>query len=60
MIFVFENDKALSTILAGRVQHKLMPPQRLGRRAYSGAVEVAPGLWVCQITKNDLALQLTL
>jgi len=28
--------------------------------AYSGAVEVAPGVWVYQITKNGLALQLTL
>jgi hypothetical protein len=28
--------------------------------AYSGAVEVAPDVWVYQITKNGLALQLTL
>ena len=28
--------------------------------AYSGAVEVAPGVWVYQITKNGVALQLTL
>ena len=28
--------------------------------AYSGAVEVAPGVWVYQITKNGLALQVTL
>ena len=28
--------------------------------AYSGAVEVEPGVWVYQITKNGLALQLTL
>jgi lipid-binding SYLF domain-containing protein len=28
--------------------------------AYSGAVEVAPGIWVYQITKNGVALQLTL
>jgi hypothetical protein len=28
--------------------------------AYSGAVEVAPGVWVYQMTKNGLALQLTL
>jgi len=27
---------------------------------YSGAVEIAPGVWVYQITKNGLALQLTL
>jgi len=39
-----------------------MLPRRLERRggAYSGAVEVAPGVWVYQITKNGLALQLTL
>ena len=28
--------------------------------AYSGAAEVAPGVWAYQITKNGLALQLTL
>jgi hypothetical protein len=28
--------------------------------AYSGAVEVAAGVWVYQITKNGLALQVTL
>ena len=28
--------------------------------AYSGAVQVAPGVWVYQILKNGLALQLTL
>ena len=28
--------------------------------AYSGAVQVAPGVWVYQITKKGLALQLTL
>jgi len=28
--------------------------------AYSGAEEIAPGVWVYQITKNGLALQLTL
>ena len=27
---------------------------------YSGAVEFAPDVWVCQIIKNGLALQLTL
>ena len=28
--------------------------------AYSGAIEVDPGVWVYQITKNGVALQLTL
>ena len=28
--------------------------------AYSGAAEVAPGVWVYQITKNGVALQVTL
>jgi lipid-binding SYLF domain-containing protein len=28
--------------------------------AYSGAVEVAPGVWVYEITQNGLALELTL
>ena len=28
--------------------------------AYSGAATVAPGVWVYQITKNGLALQVTL
>jgi lipid-binding SYLF domain-containing protein len=33
VIFVFENDKQASSILAGRVQHKLMLPRRPERRA---------------------------
>jgi len=39
-----------------------MHPAKAGEKgaAYSGAVEVAPGVWVYQITKKSLALQLTL
>jgi hypothetical protein len=46
----------------GEACAQLMLPRRLERRAQanSGAVEVAPGIWVYQITKNGLALQLTL
>jgi hypothetical protein len=33
---------------------------RVSCSAQSGALEVTPGVWVYQITKNGLALQLTL
>jgi len=41
---------------------KKTPRPRQGKSgaAYSGAVQVALGVWVYQITKNGLALQLTL
>jgi lipid-binding SYLF domain-containing protein len=64
VIFVFENAKALSTFLdsgwSGSAQTDAAAKAGKSGAAYSGAVEVAPGVWVYQITKNGLALQLTL
>ncbi len=49
-------------ILVGQVQGKRTLRPRLvdSGGAYSGAVMVEPGVWVYQITKKGLALQLTL
>jgi len=64
VIFVFENDKALAQFLnsgwSGSAQTDAAAKAGKSGAAYSGAVEVAPGVWVYQITKNGLALQLTL
>ena len=64
VIFVFENDKALARFLdsgwSGSAQTDAAAKAGKSGAAYSGAVEVAPGVWVYQITKNGLALQLTL
>jgi lipid-binding SYLF domain-containing protein len=64
VIFVFENDKALTQFLdsgwSGSAQTDAAAKAGKTGAAYSGAVEVAPGVWVYQITKNGLALQLTL
>jgi len=64
VIFVFQNDKALAQFLdsgwSGSAQTDAAAKAGKSGAAYSGAVEVAPGVWVYQITKNGLALQLTL
>jgi lipid-binding SYLF domain-containing protein len=64
VIFVFANDKALDQFLnsgwSGSAQTDAAAKAGKSGAAYSGAVEVAPGVWVYQITKNGLALQLTL
>jgi len=64
VIFVFGNDKALAQFLdsgwSGSAQTDAAAKAGEKGGAYSGAVEVAPGVWVYQITKNGLALQLTL
>jgi lipid-binding SYLF domain-containing protein len=64
VIFVFENEKALSTFLdsgwSGSAQSDAAAKAGESGAALSGAVEVSPGVWVYQITKNGLALQLTL
>jgi len=64
VIFVFETDKALANFLdsgwSGSAQSDAAAKAGGKGAAYSGAVEVAPGVWVYQITKNGLALQLTL
>jgi len=64
VIFMFENNKALDHFLnsgwsgSGQADAAAKAGKKGG--AYSGATEVAPGVWVYQITKNGLALQLTL
>ena len=63
-IFVFENDKAQAQFLdsgwsgSGQADAAAKAGDKGG--AYAGAAEVAPGLLVYQITKNGLALQVTL
>ena len=61
---MFSNDEALTQFLdsgwSGSVQTVVAAKAGKTRAAYSRAVEVAPGVWVYQITKNGLALQLTL
>jgi len=63
-IFVFGTDDALNNFLnsgwsgSGQADAAAKAGEKGG--AYSGAVEVAPNVWVYQITKNGLALQLTL
>jgi lipid-binding SYLF domain-containing protein len=64
VIFVFENDNALDQFLnsgwSGSGQADAAAKVGKAGGAYSGAAEVAPGVWVYQITKNGLALQVTL
>ena len=64
VIFVFENDRALMQFLdsgwSGSAQADAAAKAGNSGAAYSGAAEVAPGVWVYQITKNGIALQLTL
>jgi lipid-binding SYLF domain-containing protein len=64
VIFVFGSDKAFNTFLSsgwsGSAQTDAAAKAGESGGAYSGAVEVAPEVWVYQMTKNGLALQLTL
>lgn len=64
VVFVFEAQNALSQFInsgwSGSAQADAAAKAGKSGTAYSGAVEVAPGVWVYQITKNGLALQLTL
>ena len=64
VIFVFENDDALAHFLnsgwSGSGQADAAAKAGKSGGAYSGAVQVEPGVWVYQITKDGLALQLTL
>jgi lipid-binding SYLF domain-containing protein len=63
-IFVFGTDKAFSDFLnsgwSGSAQTDAAAKAGDKGGALSGAVEVAPDVYVYQITKNGLALQLTL
>ena len=64
MVFVFATDKALAHFLdsgwSGSAQTDAAAKAGEKGAAYSGAVEIAPGVYVYQITKNGVALQLTL
>src|SRR4051794_8615181 len=64
VVFIFENDGALSNFLnsgwSGEAQTDAAAKTGGGGAAYTGAASVAPGVWVYQITKKGLALQLTL
>ena len=64
VVFVFENPKALEDFVNSGWQASTdADAAAKGKKqgaAYSGAVAVAPGVWVYQITKEGLALQLTL
>ena len=64
VVFVFEKVDALNRFLdsgwSGSAQTDAAAKVGKSGAAYSGAVEVDPGVWVYQITKNGLALQLTL
>lgn len=64
VIFVFETEEALAKFLdsgwAGETQADAAAKTSKSGGSYSGAAMVAPGVWVYQITKKGLALQLTL
>jgi lipid-binding SYLF domain-containing protein len=64
VVFAFETEKALSSFLDsgwdGSAQADAAAKSGKSGGAYSGAASVAPGVWVYQITKKGLALQLTL
>jgi lipid-binding SYLF domain-containing protein len=64
VIFVFEDQKALDSFVNSGWQASTEADAAAKTStkggAYSGAVAVAPGVWVYQITKEGLALQLTL
>lgn len=64
VVFAFENNEAFNRFLdsgwSGTAQADAAAKAGESGGAHSGAVEVSPGVWVYQITKNGLALQLTL
>ena len=61
---VFENEEALARVLdsgwSGSGQADAAAKTSKSGGAYSGAALVEPGVWVYQITKKGVALQLTL
>ena len=64
VVFAFENEDALKHFLdsgwSGSGQADAAAKTSKSGGAYSGAAMVEPGVWVYQITKKGLALQLTL
>jgi len=64
VVFAFESNDALARFLdsgwSGSAQADAAAKTSKSGGAYSGAAQVEPGVWVYQITKKGLALQLTL
>jgi len=64
VIFAFENAAALNQFLnsgwSGSAEADAAAKAGSKGGAYAGAVQVNPGVWVYEITKNGLALSLTL
>ena len=64
VVFVFETEEAFARFLdsgwSGSAQADAAAKTNQSGAAYSGATMVEPGVWVYQITKQGLALQLTL
>ena|ERR1700730_20753 len=64
VVFAFETDDALARFLdsgwSGSAQADAAAKTSKSGGAHSGATMVEPGVWVYQITKKGLALQLTL
>ncbi len=64
VIFVFETEPALANFVNSGWEASSQADAAATAKgeggSFSGAVAVAPGVWVYQITKNGLALQLTL
>ncbi len=64
VVFVFETNEALRHFLdsgwSGETQADAAAKTSKSGGAYSGAASIAPGVWVYQITKKGLALQVTI
>ena len=64
VVFVFETEPALTKFLesgwSGETQADAAAKTSKSGEVYSGAASIAPGVWVYQITKKGLALQLTI
>jgi lipid-binding SYLF domain-containing protein len=64
VVFAFETNAALARFLdsgwSGSAQADAAAKTSKSGGAYSGATLIEPGVWVYQITKKGLALQLTL
>jgi len=64
VVFVFETEEALSKFTGsgweGSAEADAAAKAGDAGGAYSGAVQMSPGVWVYQITKKGLALQATL
>jgi lipid-binding SYLF domain-containing protein len=64
VVFAFEDEPTLARFLdsgwSGSGQADAAAKTKTSGGAYSGATMVEPGVWVYQITKKGLALQLTL